>query len=172
MINVLEFNGSHEYKFAWNMSARTMFYIFENLERCMLLYRYKLAYGSPAPFFWQKFGTSSPTKIKFDKLIGDNLMIFHLDIYRESTVELADLLDYCEQKGIDVFIPLVDMSAPRKLGYDDSHLILIKDILDRYDTSRFDFTKLNYKNSDEIDMSIIESCKPLIRSLNIKRLLG
>jgi hypothetical protein len=167
MINVLEFDHLHEYKHAWNMSARACYYIFENIDRCMILYRYKLSDG----LIWQKFGVSNPNKIKFDKLDGDSLFIFHLDIYKESTVELNDLLDYCLEKNIDVYIPLISEDSKRSLGYDNSHIILIRDILDRYETNRYELKNITYNKTSEIESSIIEATKPLIRDINIKRLL-
>ena len=78
MINVLEFSTTSEYKFAWNVSARTLFYIFDNLTDCMILYRYKLA---ESHYIFRKFGASNPDKIVFDKLDGKNLLLFHLDVY-------------------------------------------------------------------------------------------
>jgi hypothetical protein len=168
MINVLEFDMTHEYKHAWNVSARTCFHIFETLDRCMILYRYKLSNG----FIWRKFGISNPSKIKFDKLDGDSLFIFHLDVYKESTVELNDLLDYCLEKNIDVYIPLINEDSKRSLGYDDSHIILIRDILDRYETNRYDFKKITYNKTSEIESSIIEVTKPLIRDIKMRKLFN
>jgi hypothetical protein len=133
----------------------------------MILYRYKLSDG----LIWQKFGVSNPNKIKFDKLDGDSLFIFHLDIYKESTVELNDLLDYCLEKNIDVYIPLISEDSKRSLGYDNSHIILIRDILDRYETNRYEIKNITYNKTSEIESSIIEATKPLIRDINIKRLL-
>ena len=159
---------SHEYKHAWNVSARTCFHIFENLDRCMILYRYKLSDG----LIWQKFGVSNPSKIEFDKLDGDSLFIFHLDIYKESTVELNDLLDYCLEKNIDVYIPLISEDSKRKLGYDNSHIILIRDILDRYETNSYDFKKITYNKTSEIESSIIEVTKSLIRDIKMKKLFN
>jgi hypothetical protein len=168
MINVLEFDHLHEYKHAWNMSARACYYIFENLDRCMILYRYKLSDG----LIWQKFGVSNPNKIKFDKLDGDSLFIFHLDIYKESTVELNDLLDYCLEKNIDVYIPLISEDSKRRLGYDDSHIILIRDILDRYETNRYELKNITYNKTSEIESSIIEATKPLIRDIKMRKLFN
>jgi hypothetical protein len=168
MINVLEFDMTHEYKHAWNVSARTCFHIFETLDRCMILYRYKLSNG----FIWRKFGISNPSKIKFDKLDGDSLFIFHLDVYKESTVELNDLLDYCLEKKIDVYIPLINEDSKRSLGYDNSHIILIRDILDRYETNRYDFKKITYNKTSEIESSIIEATKPLIRDIKMRKLFN
>jgi len=161
MINVLEFDNLHEYKHAWNMSARACFYIFENLDRCMILYRYKLSDS----FIWRKFGVSDPSTIKFDKFEGDSLFIFHLDIYKKNTEELSKLLDYCLEKNIEVYIPI------RSSRMDDEHIHLIKDILDSYETRRYDMTNMSYNSKDEIEKSIIEKTKPIIRDIRLKNLL-
>jgi hypothetical protein len=167
MINVLEFDHLHEYKHAWNMSARACYYIFENLNRCLILYRYKLSDG----FIWQRFGVTEPSKIKLDKISSDSLFIFHLDIYKESTEDLSKLLDFCLENNIDVYIPIKSNNSPVKDGYDYSHIDKIRETLERYETTRYDLTNISYNNSKEIEKSINEATKPIIRDINIKRLL-
>ena len=167
MINVLEFNNLHEYKHAWNISARACYHIYENLDRCMILYRYKLADG----FIWQKFGVNDPNNIKFDKLQGDNLFIFHLDAYKKSTEKLSELLNYCLENNIDVFIPIKSSGSPVKEGGDGEHISIIKDILDGYDTNKYDLTNIRYDKTSEIESSIIESAKPVIRDAKLRNLL-
>lgn len=167
MINVLEFDHLHEYKHAWNMSARACYYIFENLNRCLILYRYKLSDG----FIWQRFGVNEPSKIKLDKISSDSLFIFHLDIYKESTEDLSKLLDFCLENNIDVYIPIKSNDSPVRDVYDYSHIDKIREILERYETTRYDLTNISYNNSKEIEKSINEATKPIIRDINIKRLL-
>ncbi len=167
MINVLEISGSHEYKHAWNMSARACYHIFENIDRCMILYRYKLADG----FIWQKFGVTDPNNIKFDKLKGDNLFIFHLDVYKKSTEKLSELLDYCLENNIEVFIPIKSNCSPIKEGGDGEHISIIKDILDKYETTKYDLKNVSYNNREEIESSIVEVTKPVIRDAKLRNLL-
>ncbi len=167
MINVLEFNSLHEYKHAWNMSARACYHIYENLDKCMMLYRYKLSDG----FIWQKFGVSDPNNIKLEKLQGDSLFIFHLDIYEKSTDKLSELLDYCLENNIEVFIPIKSDYAPVKQGVDDKHISIIKDILDKYETTKYDLTNISYNKTSEIESSIIEATKLLIRDAKLRNLL-
>lgn len=168
MINILEFNHSHEYKHAWNMSARACYYIFQNIDRCMILYRYKLSDG----FIWQKFGVSDPNKIEYDKLNGDSLFIFHLDVYEKSTEKLSELLDYCLENNIEVFIPIKSNYAPVREGGDGDHIHIIKEILDGYETSKYDLTNMNYNKKSEIESSIIEATKPVIRDAKLRNLLN
>jgi len=168
MINVLEFDHLHEYKHAWNMSARVCYYIFENLNRCQILYKYKLSDG----FIWQKFGVTETSRIKFEKIYGDNLFIFHLDIYKESTDDLSNLLNFCLENNIDVYIPIKSNDSPVREGYNYSHLEKIKKILDGYKTSKYDFTNLSYGSKGEIEYCIIERSKPLIRDIKMRKLLS
>ena len=167
MINVLEFNGLHEYKHAWNMSVRSCYHIYENLDKCMILYRYKLS----DRFIWQKFGVSDPNNIKFNKLQCDSLFIFHLDIYEKSTEKLSDLLDYCLENDIEVFIPIKSDYAVVKEGGDGKHIDIIKNILDKYDTIKYDFTNIRYDKISEIESSLIKVTKPIIRNYKLRNLL-
>lgn len=171
----------HEYKHAWNISARTCFYIFENLDRCMLLYRYKLS----NIYIWQKFGINNPKRIDLEKLDGSNLFIFHLDIYKENTEELSVLLNYCLEKNIEVYIPIpyqiLKFPSSTREGESHSHIDKIRQILEGYEVVKYDFTKLSYQHiqtllsnnrADEIENAIIEATKPLIRDLKMRKLLN
>lgn len=168
MINILEFSGDHEYKHAWNISARICYLIYDNLDNCMLLYKYKLANHS---FIFRKFGLNNPSRLNLEKLDGDSVFIFHLDIWKESTEEFADLMDYCVQKEIDVYISIKSKDSKSQLGYSDSHTILIRDILDRYDNITYDFTKVMYKSTTDIESVIEESSKMILRDIRMKKLL-
>ena len=167
MINVLEFSNLFEYKHAWNMSARACYYIFENLDRCQILYKYKLSDG----FIYSKFGVSDATKINFEKINGDSIFIFHLDIFEKSVDELPKLLDFCLEKNIDVYIPMVVENAPVREGRKYTHIEKIREILEGYETNRYDFTNMSYNNKNEIESAIIEKSKPLIRDIKLRGLL-
>ena len=169
MINVLEFSMSSEYKFAWNVSARSLFHIFENLTDCMILYRYKLA---ERDYIFRKFGASNPDKIVFDKLDGKNLILFHLDVYKESTNKFRELLEYCLQNNIDIYIPIHQISSSKgSTSSNQIHIESINDILDDYDVNRYNFKDISYNKTSEIQNSIIEVTKPLIREINLRKLL-
>ena len=163
MINVLEFSTNSEYKFAWNYSTRTLFYIFENLTDCMILYKYKLSGGK---FILRKFGINNPDKIIFNKLNGENLILFHLDIYKESTHKLRDLLDYCLENNIDVYL--------HHYYSNENHIQTINEILEEYHINRYEFKDLGSKGYEklQIEKNIIEKTKLLIREINLKKLLG
>jgi hypothetical protein len=167
MISVLEFPMSHEYKHAWNISARACFYIYGNLDNSMFLYRYKLAYST---FIFNKFSFNNPDKINFDKLDGDSIFLFHLDTYQENTTDIRKLLDFCLEKDIDIYIPIVKIDSI-KFKYPGQHIHQIKDILKEYDTNIYDFTNISYSNSSEVDDAIVNITKPLIRNIKMRRLL-
>lgn len=167
MINVLEFSNLHEYKYAWNLSARVCYHVFENLDRCQILYRYKLSDS----FIWQKFGAVEPSKINFDKIYGSSLFIFHLDVYKKSTEDISKLLDFCLEKNIDVYIPIRNKMAPIMEGYDYSHINKIIEVLNNYETTRYDFTNF-YGKLGEIENFIIEETKPLIRDIKMRKIFN
>ncbi len=169
MISVLNFPMLHEYKHAWNISARACFYIYENLNNSMFLYRYKLPFST---FIFNKFGVNNPNKIDFSKLDGSSIFLFHLDTYKENTEDIRKLLDFCLEKDIDIYIPMIERDSKRLLGYNDEHIHQIKDILKDYDTTNYDFRNMSYSNSNEIDNTIINITKPLIRDIKMRRLFN
>lgn len=169
MINVLEFSGLHEYKHAWNFSARACFYIQENLKNSILLYKYKLAFVS---YTFQKFGFNNPNRINFDKLDGESIFLFHLDTYKENTQEIRKLLDFCLEKNIDLYLPIIENKSKRLFGQSYEHICEIKDILKDYDTSDYYFTNVSYSSNHEVNDLVINITKPLIRDIKMRKLFN
>ncbi len=167
MINLLEFSMNHEFKHAWNTSARTCYHIIEDLKECMLLYKYKLA----DPYIFWKFGTSDPDRIDLDKLNGKNLFLFHLDVYKTKTEKLKDLIDWSVESGIDLFIYWSDPKTDHWFQEDDKHRYEIKEILDKYDYVYYDFTDMKYNNETELKRLIVEKTKPILRDIKLRNLL-
>ncbi len=163
MINVLEFDMSIDYKLAWNVAARSTFHLFFNLPDCMILYRHKLA----ETFIWTKFGCNHPDKINFEKLTGKNLILFHTDVYMESTYKIKDLLDYCQLKSIDIWIPFPLKNFWRN---EEPHLNIIKDILSKYQCNIYNLTDMNYRSENEVSNLIKERMKPIFRDINLRKL--
>jgi hypothetical protein len=159
MINVLEFDMDINYKYAWNIAARSVYYLNDHLDDCMILYKYNLADG----YIWTKFGTGDPDKIDFEKLIGRSLIIFHSDVFKEKTDRFEDLLIFCQERGIDVYIPL-----PRHI---QTHLLKMREIIDKFDHIRYDFTEMIYNKDTEVNGIIINRLKPLIRQIKLNKLL-
>jgi len=167
MINLLEFSMNHEFKHAWNLSARTCYHIIDNLTDCMVLYKYKLS----DPYIFWKFGTSDPDRINFDKLNGSNIFLFHLDVYKNKTEKLKDLIDWSIENEIDIFIPWSSQQNDYFFQEKDQHRHKIKEILDNYEYVYYDFSDIKYNNDSELQKSIIEKTKPILRDLRLRNLL-
>lgn len=164
MINVLEFDMSTEYKLSWNVAARACYSIFYNLPECMLLYRHEIA----EPYIWTKFGTNHPDKIDLQKLDGKNLFLFHLDVYKEETEKLKDLIKHCFENSIEVWIVYPTKNVWRS---EEPHLKIVKDILDSYQPRYYDLTNIEHSNENEISASINNKIKPILRDIKLKRLI-
>jgi hypothetical protein len=158
---------NHEFKHAWNLSARTCYHIIDNLTDCMVLYKYKLS----DPYIFWKFGTSDPDRINFDKLNGGNIFLFHLDVYKNKTERLKDLIDWSIENEIDIFIPWSDPKTDYWFQEEDKHRHTIKEILDKYEYVYYDFSDIKYNNDSELQKSIIEKTKPILRDLRLRNLL-
>lgn len=158
---------NHEFKHAWNLSARTCYHIIDNLTDCMVLYKYKLS----DPYIFWKFGTSNPDRINFDKLNGGNIFLFHLDVYKNKTEKLKDLIDWSIENEIDIFIPWSDPKTDYWFQEEDKHRHTIKEILDKYEYVYYDFSDIKYNNDSELQKSIIEKTKPILRDLRLRNLL-
>lgn len=164
MIYVLEFDMSIDYKLAWNVAARATFHIFYNLPKCMILYRHKLA----ETYLWTKFGCNNPDKIVFDKLDGKNLILFHTDVYMDNTHKLSDLIEYCNNKNIDIWIPFPKKNLWRN---NEPHISIMRNIIDNYNNLVYDLTGMNYRSENEIPLIINEKTKSILRDLKLKKLL-
>ncbi len=168
MINLLEFSMNHEFKHAWNASARTCFHIIENLSDCMLLYKYKLS----DPYIYWKFGTSDPDRINFSKLNGSSVFVFHLDIYKQKTEKIKDLIDWSIENKIDIYIPWSDPKTDHWFQEEDKHRFLIKEIIDKYQYTYYDFTSMKYNRDNELNPLIIEKTKPILRDIKLRNLFN
>jgi len=173
MINVLNFSMTHEYKHAWNTSARACFFLFTQLKKCMILYKYELASGLEVPFIWTKFGTGNPDKIVYEKLIGDSIILFHLDVFQRDPEKLRYLIDWCLNNNINLYIPFENFSINKvRLNKDNEHLLMISNILDEYQLRKYDMTNIVYNNESEIESKIKEKLMPLLRDIKLKNLFS
>ena len=166
MINVLHLDTSISHKLCWNAAARACYQIFYNLSDCMLLYRHQLS----EPYIWSKFGCNDPDKINLDKLQGKNLMLFHIDIYKEQTYKFENLIEHCELNNIDIWISLPDFKGRPHDGRDD-FLEIIREILRDYRLRRYDLSGMNYRSEGEINGLVREKLKPFFRDIKLKKLL-
>jgi len=164
MINVLEMDMSIDYKFAWNIAARSCLKLYNQLDDCMLIYKYKIA----EPYIWSKFGCSHPGRIDFTKLDGKNLFLLHLDVYKEDTFKLKDLIDYCQSNNIDFWIGINSGSIWKE---EEPHLKQIRDIVEKYDHNSFDLKGMKYRNENELNALIKSRLQPIIRDIKLRNLL-
>jgi hypothetical protein len=163
----------HEYKHAWNMSARACFFLFSQLEKCMVLYRYELATGLEVPYIRTKFGTSDPNRIIYERLLGNSIMLFHLDVFKNDSQKLRYLIDWCRMYDINLYLPMEDFDR-NKVSYsmrDNTHIPILSSIIDEYEVKRYDLRNINYNNSSQIESAISEKMKPLLRDIKLKNLL-
>jgi hypothetical protein len=133
----------------------------------MVLYKYKLA----DPYISTKYGSNDPERINFEKLVGDNLFIFHLDVYKNKTERLKDLIDWTIQNEIDIFIPWSNPKNDHWFHEDDKHRHTIKEIIDKYEYFYYDFSDIKYNNDSELQKNIIEKTKPILRDIRLRNLL-
>ena len=74
--------------------------------------------------------------------------------------------------NIDIYIPIHQKSSLHwSTSSNQSHIESINDILDDYDVNRYNFKDISYNKTSEIQNSIIEVTKPLIREINLRKLL-
>jgi hypothetical protein len=66
---------------------------------------------------------------------------------------------------------MVFENAPVREGRKYTHIEKIREILEDYETNRYDFTNMFYNNKNEIESAIIEKSKPLIRDIKLRGLL-
>ena len=158
MINVLETDMSVGYKFSWNVAARACYQIFDSLQECMLLYRYKIS----ETYISTKFGCSHPNRIDLSKLDGKNLMLFHIDVYQEDPYKFKDLIDYCQLNNIDMWIPFPN--------YHKTYHQVMRNILSNYQHNTYDLTGMNYRSEADINIMLKEKLKFIFRDIKLRNL--
>lgn len=131
---------------------------------CFLLYRYKLP---NLEYDWTnpreiktKFGVSHPDKLEFEKIYSKYVILYHLDVFEKNPQKLRDFFIYCQEKEIDVIMPV-------KKGFQNlfkpDFWAEIKKITSEFDTHIFKITQVE----DEFKFQrIIE------RELKLNDLLG
>jgi len=173
MINVIQFESLHEFGHAWNTSARALFLLCKKIDNCLILYKYKLAIGKQVPVILNKFGTGNQDKIIYEKLKGDSIILFHLDVFKLDPEKIRYLLDWCLQNDIELYIPMVDYDS-KWLSYRNAneHILKIDCILSEYEVKKWDLKEIKYNTDSEVDGAIFEKLKPLLRDISIRKLIG
>ena len=172
MINLLQFDTINEYGLAWNISARTLLMLCNKIDNCLLIYKYKLPTGKNVPIIVNKFGVTHQDKIIYEKLKGDSIILFHLDVFMQEPKKIRYLLDWCLQNDIGLYIPTVDFDSKwlyfnRKI----EHLLEITQIISEYELKKWDLKEIKYNTDSEIDGVIFEKLKPLLRDISIRKII-
>jgi hypothetical protein len=160
MINILEIAWSVEYKWAYNTSARACYYIFEQLDKCMFLYKHKLSQS----YYINKYGTANPDSINLEKMIGKNLFIFHINMFAKNPEKLREIISFCLKKQINVWI----------VSNSNTNSLQINEILDEYESNRYDLKEIrNYQANywEDYPESLKEDLREVIRDINLSKIL-
>ena len=100
MIYRLDFPILHEWNNCKSSNTKILESIHNLLPESLLLYRYKVRKS-----IVNKFGVNDPEKINFDLIKQNSIIVYHLDIFKEKTTSINDLINFCLETNRDLFIP-------------------------------------------------------------------
>ena len=100
MIYRLDFPILHEWNNCNSANTKILESIHKLLPESLLLYRYKVRKS-----IINKFGVNDPEKINFDLIKQNSIIVYHLDIFKEKTTSINDLINFCLETNRDLFIP-------------------------------------------------------------------
>ena len=100
MIYRLDFRLLHEYNNCNSSNTKILESIHNLLPDSLLLYRYRINKS-----IVNKFGVNDPEKINFDLIKQKSIIVYHLDIFKEKTTSINDLINFCLETNKDLFIP-------------------------------------------------------------------
>lgn len=100
MIYRLDFPILHEWNNCNSSNTKILESIHNLLPESLLLYRYKVRKS-----IVNKFGVNDPEKINFDLIKQNSIIVYHLDIFKEKTTSINDLINFCLVTNRDLFIP-------------------------------------------------------------------
>jgi hypothetical protein len=96
----LDFPILHEWNNCNSSNTKILESIHKLLPESLLLYRYKVRKS-----IVNKFGVNDPEKINFDLIKQNSIIVYHLDIFKEKTTSINDLIKFCLETNRDLFIP-------------------------------------------------------------------
>jgi hypothetical protein len=96
----LDFPILHEWNNCNSSNTKILESIHKLLPESLLLYRYKVRKS-----IVNKFGVNDPEKINFDLIKQSSIIVYHLDIFKEKTTSINDLINFCLETNRDLFIP-------------------------------------------------------------------
>lgn len=100
MIYRLDFPILHEWNKCNSSNTKILESIHNLLPDSLLLYRYKVRKSID-----NKFGINDPEKINFDLIKQKSIIVYHLDIFKEKTTLINDLIKFCLETNKDLLIP-------------------------------------------------------------------
>ena len=100
MIYRLDFPILHEWNNCNSSNTKILESIHNLLPESLLLYRYKVRKS-----IVNRFGVNDPEKISFDLIKQNSIIVYHLDIFKEKTTSINDLINFCLETNRDLFIP-------------------------------------------------------------------
>lgn len=159
MINILYFEWNHEMNWARSVASKSLIEIWKLTNEPMFIHRYKLI--NEDIFRGKKVQITNSNKIDFKKLTGKNLIIYHLDIWKNNPLGIKDLYNWSKTAGVDIwiYIPLIFTGDHiREISSFLAPLILEGEAL------LFDLTGVD---SHELNNKVIN----IIRDWKIKKLL-
>ena len=153
MIYRLDFPILHEWNNCNSSNTKILESIHKLLPESLLLYRYKVRKS-----IVNRFGVNDPEKISFDLIKQNSIIVYHLDIFKEKTTSINDLINFCLETNRDLFIPT---QRDRYYGSDDNYRkkneykFDIAFELDAYDYQYYDMSK---------DSSLVQLKRELVLS--------
>ena len=100
MIYRLDFPILHEWNNCNSSNTKILESIHNLLPESLLLYRYKVRKS-----IVNRFGVNDPEKISFGLIKQNSIIVYHLDIFKEKTTSINDLINFCLETNRDLFIP-------------------------------------------------------------------
>jgi hypothetical protein len=96
----LDFPILHEWNNCNSSNTKILESIHNLLPESLLLYRYKVRKS-----IVNRFGVNDPERISFDLIKQNSIIVYHLDIFKEKTTSINDLINFCLETNRDLFIP-------------------------------------------------------------------
>ena len=132
MIYRLDFNILYEWNGCNSSNSKILESIHNLIPDSLLLYRYKVKKS-----IVNKFGVNDPDKINFSLIKQNTIVVCHLDIFKEKTTSINDLIKFCLETNKDLFIPTQQDRYQKKHDYK----IDIALELDAWDYQYYDMSK-------------------------------
>jgi hypothetical protein len=133
MIYKLEFNKIIEFNNSNWISNRALIDIHKVLNNNLLLHKYKINRNIN-----KKYQVNNHTKINFNKIKEDSVLILDLDIYLNNIEMIREIIEWSIDNNKDLFIPTTN-------DYNDKFRYDISNIVREYDGETFNINNDSLK---------------------------